>query len=149
MVSGLAPNDMTRICGEDGVLIRIAQRMIRKCFEMDTFHVLRRTHCNRTSAHLTIVRLEKVDWVVTDFEGLPFDYEEPTFEFISPLPEVRRKRAEDTKVDEGDHGKVRRFIVRSTRISVFLIFTLNEHGIYSLKRGTFIWSALCWKNWTT
>lgn len=54
-------HDMIRVCGEGGVLVRVAQEFIRKWFEMDNFRVLRCIHCNPILAKLSIARLAEVD----------------------------------------------------------------------------------------
>lgn len=46
VVSQLAPGDMTRGCGEDGIPIRVSEGMVRKWFDTVIFRVLRRFHCN-------------------------------------------------------------------------------------------------------
>lgn len=45
IVNCVAPDDMTRVCGADGFLIRVSQSMIRKWFGMGIFCVLRCLHC--------------------------------------------------------------------------------------------------------
>lgn len=60
LVSWIAPDGMTRVCGEDGVYIRIAQEMIRKFFEIGNFRVLRCMLCNTVLVFVAIARLAEV-----------------------------------------------------------------------------------------
>lgn len=67
-ISRLAPYDMTRVCRDGGVFIRVAQWIVRKWFQMGMFRVLRHMQCIQILAILAIVCLIKVDWEVTDVE---------------------------------------------------------------------------------
>lgn len=73
VLSRLKPDDMTRVCGEDSVPIRVSHGMVRKWFDMDIFRVLRRAHCNPILALLEIVWLVKVDWNKTGVKWFSFD----------------------------------------------------------------------------
>lgn len=60
VVSRLAPDDMTCVGGEGGVLIRVSQEMIRKRFEMGMYSVMCRMHRKPIFALLVIGRLAEV-----------------------------------------------------------------------------------------
>lgn len=71
VISGISPDDMTRVSGECGFHIRVAQGIIRKWFELGTVRVLQRKHRKPILEILAIARLVKVDWDVTDVVCIP------------------------------------------------------------------------------
>lgn len=69
VVSRLALDDMSHVCGEGGVLIRVSQDMIRKRFEMNTICVLRRMHCDPLLAPLPNACLVEAHMYFTAAKG--------------------------------------------------------------------------------
>lgn len=106
VVSRLAPDAMTRVCGEGGVLIRASQEMTRKFFEMGIFRVFRRMHCNPIFGLLAIAILAEGDWDFIGAECFSFDYKRSRFIFIPSVPGLVRKRADITEVAEDAHDGI-------------------------------------------
>lgn len=102
----MAPDDMTRVCDESGVLIRVALEMKRKLFEMGIFSLLRLMNCNPILALVTIAQLAVFDLDVNGVQWFPSDYKQSRFNFIPLVPGVSRKRAHGTEVTQGGHHKV-------------------------------------------
>lgn len=46
VVNRFAADDVTRVCGNDVLLNRVSQSMMRQLFDMFMFRVLYHTHCN-------------------------------------------------------------------------------------------------------
>lgn len=61
VVSFLEPDDMTLVCSEDGVLIRVSQGVVQKWFDMGIFRALRRMHRTPILSLLAIARLAEVE----------------------------------------------------------------------------------------
>lgn len=148
VVSRLIPDDLTRVCSEDGVLILDSDGIIRKWFEVGIFRVSRRMYCNPSLAHLAIARLSEFGWDVTGVEWLPVNYERSRFIFVPPISGVTCKRADGTEVTKGGHDEVRSNYCEDTRIAICFVFFLSVLGNYSLKTVTSIRSIRCWRSKT-
>lgn len=61
VVSRLASDDITRISGNDGVLVRVDDGMTRQSFAMAIIRLLNRMHCDPILSLLAITRFAEVD----------------------------------------------------------------------------------------
>lgn len=105
VVHCLATDNMTRICGNYGVLTRRYRGIVRRWFAMGTFCVWRRMHCSPILSPLAIVWSEKVDCDSIGVEWFPFEYEVSKFIFIPPVPGVACNRADRKGITEGGHDE--------------------------------------------
>lgn len=64
----LSADNMTRVFGNNGVLIRTSQGMVRNQFDLVVFQAPRWLSCSTTSAHLEIARFPRVYWDATRVE---------------------------------------------------------------------------------
>lgn len=98
VVNRLVSDEMTYVCGDDSVLIRVSHGLVRKWFDMGIFRMFRRLHCNSILALLVIALLAEGDRDVTGVEWFSFGCERSKFIFIPLVLGVTRKRADGTKV---------------------------------------------------
>lgn len=100
VVTRLAPDDMTHVCGNDGVLIPVFQGMVCSWLDMCIFRVLLSMHCNPILAFLTTAPIAEADRDVTGVEGFPIEFKQSMFIFIPLVAGVTRKRADGAEVTE-------------------------------------------------
>lgn len=98
---------MSRVCGIDGVLIRVCSGMVRRWFDMDLFRELRRMQCSQILTLLAIAGIAEVGWDATGFERFSFKYELKQFIFRPPVSGMTRKRADGTEATERGHDEIR------------------------------------------
>lgn len=101
VMTSLTPDNVTRFCGYDCVLIRASKGTICFWFAMGIFRVLCRIHCNPMLVLLAIDRLAEFDRDAKSVGCFSFEYKRSEFNFILPVPLVMRKRADVTEVSKG------------------------------------------------
>lgn len=97
---------MTRVFGNEYVLIRVIHALVHQWFAMYIFRVLGRNRRNPILAFLAIARLAEVDWSATVVELFLFHCERSNFIFIAFTSGVTYKRADETEVAEGGYDEI-------------------------------------------
>lgn len=63
-------------------------------------------HCGPVLAFQSIARVVEVEWKATGVDWCPFQFSRSKFDFISPVADATRKRADGTDVTNGDHEEI-------------------------------------------
>lgn len=122
--SCLESDDITRVCGNDGVLIWIPQGMARWWLDMDIFRVLRRIYWNPIMAFLVIARLEETDWDATCVKWSRSSTNSQSYYFYFRSLEWRVNVSTERKQLKVDMVRSFQFIVTSKPIVVNLAISV-------------------------
>lgn len=106
VVNDLTPNDMSLVCGDDGVLIPGSQNVVRRWFHMGIFRLLRSGDSNQILSHSVVDCLAEVGWDGTGIERLLFKYEKSKFIFIPLVFGVKRECGDGMEVTKKGHEEI-------------------------------------------